>query len=508
MKVAALTGFLALIVIPNIEATVRLPQILSSHAVLQRDRPIHIWGWADPEEKITVTFGGTTAAAVADHLGHWTTSLPPRSAGGPFELVVNGSNTIKLDDLLIGDVWFASGQSNMEMPLNGFPGSAVVQNAAEEIRNATHPEMRLLVIPKHASPYPLEDFADHIAWTTCTPETAAKFSAVAYFFGREIASTRHVPVGLVDSTWGGTPAEAWTSLDGLTSDSSLMPSFAAFSKMMKGQTHLDESKRADARDDEAAQKANRPASKHTWRGDLSSWTPGWLFNAMVSPAIDYAIKGVIWYQGESNTDPQRAPHYYRLFPAMITDWRTHWGLGDFPFLFVQISSFNAGGDSQWPTVREAQRLSLRLTNTAMAVTIDVGDPDNVHPANKQAVGSRLALGARALAYGENVRYSGPLYQSATPEDNRLRITFSGFDGSLQSKTENLKGFEIAGADHHFAPADARIEGASVVVSSAAVVHPQYVRYGWQSVPVLSLFDNNGLPAPPFTSEDLRLLGNE
>lgn len=482
------------------QAEVRLPKILTNHAVLQRDRPIHIWGWAEPGEKVSVSLNGVSAAAQADRLGRWSVDLPPQAAGGPFQLAVAGTNRILLDDILIGDVWFASGQSNMEMPLNGFPGSAVVKDAAAEISQASHPNLRLLLVSHKAAPFPLEDFEGPDQWTVCTPETAAKFSAVAYFFGRDIAAEQHVPIGLIDSSWGGTPGEAWVSMDSLSADASLMPVFAAWAKMANEETGVPAMKAAEKREDNAARAANRTPPEHPWHPDAASFDPSWLFNGMVAPAIGFGIKGVIWYQGETNSAPERAPIYERVFSTLIADWRMHWRQGDFPFLYVQISSFDAGPHEFWPIVREAQRRTLALANTAMAVTIDIGDPGNVHPSDKQTVGARLALAARAVAYREDVPYSGPLFQQTAAEDHSLRVWFNHTANGLVARSNPLEGFEVAGPDHRFVPAEARIDGAAVLVASPQVENPKYVRYGWRNVPAVNLYNSAGLPASPFTSE--------
>lgn len=478
-------------------AEVRLPKILSSHMVLQRDRPIHLWGWAEPGENISAALREATQTATADKLGRWTLYLAPQGAGGPFQLTVKGSNTVTLDDVLIGDVWFASGQSNMEMPLSGWP-DAVLKNSEEEIRNANQPNIRLLYVRHKASDYPLPDYEQ--SWTPCTPETAKSFSAVAYFFGRELQQHEHVPIGLIDSTWGGTPAEAWTSLESLSSDSSLMPVFAARAQMMNEQADFLVTKAAEEREDAAARKANQPLPKHPWHPDPDSWAPSWLFNGMVAPAIESPIKGVIWYQGESNSSFDRAPLYAKLFPTLISDWRARWREGNFPFLFVQLANYKPGG-SGWPIIREAQQRTLALTNTGMAVTIDVGDPDNIHPADKQSVGARLALAARALAYGETVEYSGPIFRQTSIDKDGMRVWFDHAEG-LTAKNGAPSGFEIAGEDHHFKPAAAAIDGQSVLVTSSQVPAPRYVRYGWTSAPVLNLYNSAGLPASPFTSEPI------
>jgi len=481
-------------------AEIRLPKILSSHAVLQRAQPIHIWGWSEPGETVSVSFIGSTQIATGDRLGHWSLYLPPRPAGGPFQLTVAGANKIVLNDILVGDVWFASGQSNMEMPLMGFPGSAVVKNAAAEIRNANQPNLRLLLIPQKASPNPLTDFEGNVAWTLCSPETAAKFSAVAYFFGREIASREHVALGLIDSTWGGTPAEAWVSLDSLSADSSLMPVFASWARMADQQADIPALLRAEKAEDEVARMTHTAPPKHDWHPDSASWDPSWLFNGMVAPAINFGIKGVIWYQGETNSKLDRAPSYQKVFSTLIIDWRRHWRQGEFPFLFTQISSFKSDETENWSVVRDAQRRTLSVANTAMAVTIDIGDPENVHPSDKQTVGARLALAARAIAYHENIEYSGPLFCETSTEPGAIRVWFTHTDGGLMMKGNTLQGFEIAGEDHQFAPAAARIDGMSVVLMNQPVKAPKYVRYGWQNAPTVNLFNSVGLPASPFTSE--------
>jgi len=240
---------------------------------------------------------------------------------------------------------------------------------------------------------------------------------------------------------------------------------------------------------------------HSWHPDPGSYAPSWLFNGMVSPAVEFQIKGVIWYQGETNSQLERAPLYQRVFSTLIADWRRHWQEGDFPFLFTQISSFKSDATEGWAFVREAQRRTLSVTSTAMAVTIDIGDPDNVHPADKQTVGARLALAARAIAYRENVEYSGPLFRQTGIEGDAIRIWFTHAEDGLLAKGGPLQGFEIAGDDHRFAFAEGRIEDNTVVVSNHEVESPKFVRYGWQNAPTVNLYNSAGLPASPFTSED-------
>ncbi len=465
--------------------------------VLQRDRPIHVWGWALPAEKVSVGFQGATREVSGDGLGNWSVYLPPAAAGGPFQLTVTAANKIVLDDILVGDVWFASGQSNMEMPLKGFPG-ATLKDSAAEIAHADQPQIRLLHIPNKAADFPLQNTP--ATWTVCSPETAASFSAAAYFFGRELVAHEHVPIGLIDSTWGGTVAEAWISLQGIAADASLMPVFASRAEMMREQGQASEIVAREKREDAADRQAGRKPKSHPWRPDPASWAPAGLFNAMVAPAVPFAIKGVIWYQGESNSQKGFAPMYTRVFPTLISDWRAQWHEGDFPFLFVQIANFKSGPPERWPIVREAQRRALSLVNTGMAVTIDVGDPDNVHPADKQAVGARLALAARALAYGEKVEYAGPLFRQAVPDGDGMRVWFDHAAG-LVAKGGELLGFEVAGADGRFKPASARVDGQTVVATASGVPSPRQVRYGWANAPTVNLYNSDGLPASPFTSED-------
>lgn len=484
-----------------LHSEINLPALLSSHMVLQRGQPIHIWGSATPGESVSVDFKNVQQNTIADRLGRWDLSLPPKSAGGPYKLTVKGTNVLELEDVMVGDVWFASGQSNMEMPLAGFPGSAVVTNADEEIRNANQPNLRLLIVPHKTSNFPQRDFGP-TAWTTCTPETAAKFSAVAYFFGKQLAEREHVTIGLIDSTWGGTPAEAWTSMHSLASDAALMPVFAQWADFADQQTDITAIIEAEKREDAAARQENKPAPNHPWHPNPGSWQPAALFNAMVAPAVDFRIKGVIWYQGESNSGAGRASLYEKVLPTLIADWRTNWHQGNFPFLFVQIANFKSGPQETWPIIREAQRRTLSVANTGMAVTIDIGDPDNVHPANKQDVGTRLALAARKLTYGEDIEDAGPLYRQTAVEGSGIRVWFDHTAGGIAAQTDaTVKGFEIAGPDHHFVSANAKIDGETVVVSSNSVAQPKYVRYGWANAPILNLRNGEKLPASPFTSEE-------
>ena len=477
-------------------AKIALPAILSDHAVLQRQAPIHIWGWADPNETITAHFHQQSVTAHANAAGEWTLWLMPEPAGGPYTLTIEGSSTVTRSDLLVGDVWFASGQSNMAMPLKGFSPQMFIKNSDQEIVAANLPQVRLLQVDHKSSETPLNEITS--TWTTCTPQTAANFSAVAYFFGRQISAHEHVPIGLIDATWGGTPIESWISLEGIANDSSLMPLFASRARFAKDQNRIAAIQTAEKKQDAEALAAHRPKPAHPWHPDPASWQPAGLFNGMIAPTTPYSIKGVLWYQGESNSAPDRAALYAKLFPQLIADWRHQWQQGDFPFLFVQISSFNAPTDD-WGVIRDAQRRTLSVANTAMAVSIDVGNPNNIHPADKQTVADRLALAAESTVYGEPGEYSGPLYRQTTRDGNCLRVWFDHAKG-LNSKGSALSGFEVAGEDRHFISANAVIDNDSVSVSSPSVTEPRYVRYAWPNATQANLYNSTGLPASTFTSE--------
>ncbi len=484
--------FLALATLP-LSAAVTFPAVLAEHMVLQRDLPVHIWGWAAVNETVSVTFREASATVTADSLGQWSVSLPPGAAGGPFAMTIKGENTVQFSDVLVGDVWVASGQSNMEFALSE------AANAQAEIASANHPQIRLFQVDHAVSDYPRDNLRAK-TWTACTSASASTFSAVAYFFARQLESKEHVPIGLIESNWGGTPAEAWTSMHGLGSDASLIPVFLSWQTLAdqysEKQRRLDLAEQAKAK----ARAEGRTPQPPSWEPNENlSWSPAGLFNAMIAPLTRFPIRGVIWYQGESNTSADRAPIYRLLFQTMIRDWRRAWGVVDLPFLFVQIANFKS--DAQWPEVREAQRQTLDLVNTGMAVTIDIGDPNQIHPKNKQDVGLRLALAAEAIAYGDQVEYSGPLFRQATRAGDSILVWFDHTQGGLVAKGGSLTGFEIADLDGKFAAAEAVIDGDHLRVSSPSVKNPVVVRYGWSSTPQASLFNGAGLPASPFQSRN-------
>jgi sialate O-acetylesterase len=480
-------------------ADVTVPALLADHMVIQRGLPVHVWGMAAPQEAVSVSFRGETMSVIADDLGRWSIFLSPGEAGGPFQLSIKATNTITLNDILVGDVWVASGQSNMEFPMTG------LAHAPVEIAAAQYPRIRLFRGEHKPADYPLEN-VESKGWAACTPETVADSSAVAYFFARNLQQKLGAPVGLIESSWGGTPAESWTSLRSLAADASLMPVFSVRAKTLAAQsTTVLQFKQEEREFQLAVARATadgKPLPWRPWHPDFAAWAPAALYNGMIAPLTPFAIRGVIWYQGEANTGPDRAPLYAHLFQTMIRDWRSAWGEGDFPFLFVQIANWNTAAEDLWPDVRNAQRQALALHNTAMAVTIDIGDPVDIHPKNKQDVGLRLALAARAIAYGEKVEWSGPLYRQITQaqQGQALRVWFDHANG-LAAKGAELTGFEVAGADGKYSPAEAKIEGTSVVVSSPAVPKPVAVRYGWAANPNCNLFNQEGLPASPFQAPE-------
>jgi sialate O-acetylesterase len=469
-----------------LHADVTLPAVLAEHMVIQRGLPVHVWGKATPDEAVTVSFRGESKSTKADAFGHFTIYLAPGEAGGPFELTVKGNNTVDFKDVLVGDVWVASGQSNMEFKLRQG------DNAAAEIAAAKFPKIRRMVVTRKVADYPMEDAAVQ-PWMESMPETAPNASAVAYFFARHLQEKEGgVPMGIVETFWGGTPVESWMSLRAIGEDPGLMPIMREWAKSVEAWPMT----MAQYENRLKTWKEGTPKPGKPETGPGGSWQPAGLYNAMIAPVTPYAIKGAIWYQGESNASPARSPVYAAAFQAMIRDWRRAWGEGDFPFFFVQLANFKA--NPSWPEIREAQRQTLSLANTGMAVTIDIGNPTNIHPTNKQDVGLRLALAARAVAYGEKLEYSGPMFRQATREGSSIRVWFD-HAGGLMAKGGDLRGFEMAGPNGKFSPATAKLDGVTVVVSSTEVAAPVLVRYGWADNPDCNLYNAAGLPASPFRS---------
>ena len=634
-------------------AEVRLPAIIGDNMVLQQRTKVRIWGSASPNEKVAVTFQNKSANAVADAHGYWEVFIGPFKAGGPSELTIKGANVLTIKNVLVGEVWLCSGQSNMEWPLVN------TINGAETVAQADYPEIRLFTVEKHTSATPLTDVVGH--WVVTTPEEAAHFSAVGYFFGRELYQHLKIPIGLIHSSWGGTPAEAWTSHEALVSSPELKPILDRYESSLNA---LPQTKETYARalaeweeknlyidsgnKGEALGYANLATATDGWsKMDLpkqfeaagllidgavwfrravelpESWAgkelvlnlppiddydttyfngtkigaigretpnsytvprryvvpgslvhagantiavrvfdsageggfsggamtigppgtdesqvislrgpwdykvelalepkhPDWgtrpeavgvsnqnspsvLYNAMIAPLVPFAIRGVIWYQGESNAG--RAYQYRTLFPVMIRNWRSAWGR-ELPFYFVQLANWHAHkaepDESDWAELREAQMMTLREPQTGMAVIIDIGDENNIHPRNKLDVGRRLAAWALAGTYGQKVIPSGPLFDSFSIQGDKVRIKFKYADGLRTIDGGPVKGFAIAGDDRRFVWADARIEGNTVVVSSPQAPKPVAVRYGWADNPVVNLYNKAGLPASPFRTDD-------
>ena len=635
--------------LPDPATEVRLPKVFSDHMVLQRDQPIPVFGTAEPGGEVTVMLGEAQATATVGEDGRWRAELPAMEAGGPYELTVAGADTLTFTDVLVGEVWVASGQSNMEWRLDQTDGSEAAIAAAD------HPQMRLFTVEHDVAAMPLTDVEAASGWEAATPETVAPFSAVAYYFGRMVQDSLGVPVGLISTNWGGTRAEAWTSREGLEDlpvfqaqierleaeaggdvDASFDSLYARMNADYEAQLraldagYTDSTSWADTSvaasgwstmdlptaweaagledldgvvwfrkeitlptdwasedltlhlglvDDMDSTWVNGQAvgSAQGWqteraypvpasatepglntiavrvvdtggeggfRGEADSlrleraggarlplegpWAyqvgldlrseelpprpprpqdfPTVLYNAMVHPLIPYGMRGAIWYQGESNAG--RAYQYRTLFAEMIRDWRQQWGQGDFPFLFVQLANFMApqtdpNEQSAWAELREAQTRTLALPNTGMAVIIDIGEADDIHPRNKKDVGARLARWALAQTYGrDGLVYSGPLYRSMEREGDAIRLHFDQVGGGLTTpEGEPLMGFAIAGPDSVFVQAEARIEGDAVVVSSPYVEDPVAVRYGWANNPEATLYNEAGLPAAPFRTDE-------
>ena len=481
-----------------------LASLFTDHAVLQRDMPVPVWGWSAPDAKISVQFAGQSKEATADKAGKWQVKLDPLAAAdkGQTLTVKAGEETLKREDILVGEVWVCSGQSNMGWTLSKSAGGEEAAAAAGD--NG----LRLFNASARAVDEPQTTIGG--TWAVDSPQSAPTFSGVAYFFGKDLrkALGEKIPVGLIKSAVGGTVAEAWTAKADLEANPTLVPLFAAQAKRIEEHPaalakYKEQEKDLLAKWEQDAAKAKAAGKpiprKPAAPGDpkLNNNRPYGLYNGSIVPLQPYAIKGAIWYQGESNNG--RAKEYQTLFPALIGSWRKAWGQGDFPFLFVQIAPHNGMS----PELREAQRLTVQTTqNTAMAVITDVGDAGDIHPTKKQPVGARLAIAAQALAYREKVEYSGPEYDTIQVKGNQATLTFKHLGGGLVAKDGELRGFTIAGSDGKFAPANAKIVSDTVVVSSDAVSNPVQVRYGWSNVPDVNLWNKAGLPASPFQTDRL------
>ncbi|MGF7231305.1 sialate O-acetylesterase [Arachidicoccus sp.] len=634
----SVAAFLCLFFSFSAFAKITLPTFFADNMVLQQRYEAPVWGWAKPEQIITLSgsWNNQSISTKANIEGYFMLKIKTPKAGGPYTLTIKGSQTIVLHNVMIGEVWVCSGQSNMEFPLQGWPPMASMLNSAQEIKNANYPNIRLFTVKRDIALSPQQNCEGN--WSECNPQSVAPFSATAYFFGRALYQKLKVPIGLIETCWGGTVAEAWTSNSALRKlgdfDSALnkLDSLSPIVKKVekqykdddiawqKASVHINDQFKETNFEDHSwktmalpttwekagypdldgivwfRKEINIPASwvgkplklnlgpvddnDITWfNGQKIGATDGWLtprsydipgnmvkagvnviairvtdaggnggiygekdalniypagsssnnginlssnwkykiafvkhneslvtqnpnnpavlYNGMIAPLIPFAIKGAIWYQGESNVG--RATQYARLFPDMIEDWRTRWHEGSFPFYFVQIAPFPYGSSGvKSAALRDAQRATLQLPNTGMAVTLDIGDTTNIHPSHKQEVGRRIALWALSNTYGEKgIVYSGPLYKSMKIEGNKIAISFKYSDGGLDAKGGTLNSFEIAGDDGRFVPAAAFIQGNKVIVSAASVAHPMAVRYAWSDKAVPHLFNKAGLPASTF-----------
>jgi sialate O-acetylesterase len=453
-------------------AEVKLPALLGDGLVLQQQKLVALWGWADPGEEVRVRASWSTAELIgkADAARRWRVELATPAAGGPFEIRVRGKNEIVLRDVLIGEVWLCAGQSNMEMPLGPATGYRGATDWEDELKRADHPTIRLFGVGRAAgTDAPSDDCVGR--WAHCDAASARSFSATGYFFARALAENLRVPIGMIESDWGGSPAEDWMSAEAL------------------------EQWRDLARSPSSGSIAPLPAN-----APRSSAMSTKLFNGMIAPLTPYGIRGIIWYHGEANR--ARAQQYRTLFPALIADWRAHFAQGDLPFYFVQIAPCPQDDDTgESAELREAQTRALSVANTGMAVTMDIGDPGDIHPRNKQEVGRRLALCALARTYGKaEIAYSGPLYHAMAIEGDTIRLRFEHAAG-LTAHDKALAHFTIAGSDKAFVPAHATIDGETVRVAGEGVKHPVAVRYCWGAADEGTLFNADNLPAPSFRTDD-------
>lgn len=477
-------------------AELQLAPLFTDNAVLQQGTTVPVWGWAADGEVVTVKFRGQKVATTTRN-GKWLVNLKKLKSGGPDTLTVSSpARTIELTNVLVGEVWICSGQSNMEWPMSQS------HQPETDIASATNTQIRFFLVPKKKSEVPTTRISS--GWAVCSPETIKNRTAVGYYFGRALQQARKVPVGLIETYWGGSPAEAWMSREALEinpryQSEILDASVEVWKKHQETMTRYECDKAVAASKGEAF---TNPAPR------FFAWRPSELYNGMIAPLVPYAFKGAIWYQGESNAG--RAEQYRTLFPDMIRDWRRDWGNSDFPFLAVQLAPFMAvkdqPADSSWAELREAQWLSTRvLPSVGMAVITDVGDPKDIHPRKKQPVGERLALAARGIAYGEKIEFSGPIYREQTIRDGKIIVHFDHVGKGLEARDGELKGFAICGEDRKFVWARAEIIGRTVEVSSPEVPKPVAVRYGWADCPVVNLWNKDGLPASPFRTDDFPMV---
>ena len=474
--------------------------LFTDNAVLQRDKPVPVWGQADAGEKVSVTFGSQTVSTAADAAGRWRVDLAALPASAtPADLVIKGNNTITLANIVVGEVWLASGQSNMEFVVKNSYDAAIDVPASARL-----PLIRHIKIAKKASDSPLTAAAGK--WEVASPETTGNFTAAGYYFAVDLHNLLNVPVGIVNSSWGGTPVESWIDAGAYKT----APAEAAkvnerwtkaLSDYPANKAKFEAALEAWKQEKAAAATAGTPFTKQAPRGPQGPGhpnTPSGLYNGMINPLVPYALRGAIWYQGESNAG--RASEYHALFSAMITGWRAQFAQGDLPFYWVQLANYQSPTDTSWAFLREAQTQTLALPATGQAVIVDIGNVKDIHPRNKKDVGRRLARLALARTYGLAVADSGPVFAKAEREGAGFRVSFTQTTGGLIAPHNTLGGFELAGEDKVFKPADAKIEKDTVIVTSTDVTEPVAVRYAWRNAPAADLFNQEGLPAVPFRSD--------
>jgi sialate O-acetylesterase len=490
----------------DVRADVKMPAIFGSHMVLQRDQKDRVWGWGDPGEEITVKIADQQKTAKAGPDGSWQVVLDPMAAGGPHTMTIQGkANSIRLDDVLVGEVWICSGQSNMQWSV------AATKDADLEITTANYPRIRLISVPQVGTQEPQKDFRGR--WQVCRPNTVAGFSAVGYLFGRRLYQALDVPIGLINDAWGGSACEAWIRRDVLAADPRYAPMLKRWERIESDLPRAKseyETKMAEWRkvSDKAKAESKRPPRPPSNPEELmrGNARPGNIYNGVLKPTIGFGIRGAIWYQGESNAG--KAYQYRDLFPLMIKSWRDEWGQGDFPFYWVQLADFMAETsepkESAWAELREAQTMTLsKLPNTGEAVIIDVGEGQDIHPRNKQDVANRLARWALARDYGVPITYQSPKYKAMEKHGKKVVLTFDHVGRGLKPfDVAEPRGFAIAGADKKFVWAKAQVVGpATVEVWSDQVADPVAVRYAWADNPVCNLYSGEGLPVTPFRTDD-------
>jgi sialate O-acetylesterase len=513
-----LTAFVLSCLTSSSFANVKLASPFNEHMVLQQNIAVPVWGTADAGEKVTVKLGNQTVSTTAGSNGKWMVKLNKLASGGPYTMTVTGKNTLTVNDVYAGEVWLCSGQSNMDFTVAREDRYwCGVYNEKEEVANANYPLIRVFDTDFTPAATPQDDVVGK--WEVVSPQTVGHLSAAAYFFARDLQKKIKVPIGLITTAYGASTAEAWIREEALAKDTSLKRLLTNYNaKLVK--YNSDTSGRAAYR--EALEKWKVAAAKAKAEGKdelraprnpnpdpvRDQHNPTVLWNGMVKGLVPYAIKGALWYQGESNSPT--ASIYRKIMETLITDWRGQWGEGDFPFIYVQLAnigktydSLPARGGSE-AIKREAQLQNLSIPNTAMVVAIDNANPEdmnNVHPKNKQEIGRRLALAAEAIAYGDkNVVYSGPIYDKMEVNGSTIKLHFKHTGSGLMAKDGDLKGFAIAGEDRRFVWADARIDGNTVVVSSPQITKPVAVRYGWGNNPPTSLYNKENLPASPFRTD--------